>query len=153
MTEQGELRKHLLELLNGGSAHIGLEDALSDFPLDRINEKPGSSPHSAWDLLEHIRLAHWDIVEFSKDGRHESPEWPSGYWPKKEGTSDEWKDALEKVFAGVKEMCDLVKDESNDLFAPIPHGGGQTLLREALLVADHNAYHIGQIMLVKKTFE
>ena len=153
MEDQNALREHLLELLGGGSAHIGLEDALSDFPLDKINNKPGGSPHSAWDLLEHLRIAQWDIVEFTKDGRHESPKWPDGYWPEEEGTAEDWNKALEKVFSDLKEMHDLIANERTDLFAPVPNGGGQTVLHEALLIADHNAYHLGQIMTVKKALD
>jgi len=151
--DQKQLREHLLELLKGGSAHIDVKAALSSFPIEKINEKPGGSPHSAWDLLEHLRIAQWDIVEFSKDGRHKSPEWPEGYWPKMEATPEKWNEAVEKVLADLAAMSEIVADDNTDLFATIPHADGQTVLREALLVADHNAYHIGQIMLVKKMLE
>ena len=150
MDKQKELRAHLLELLGGGSAHIGLEKALEDFPAAKINERPGNSPHSAWELLEHLRIAQWDIVEFCRDARHQSPEFPGGYWPKNEGTKRDWKRSLEQILRDLQIMRDLVADEKNDLFAEIPHGDGQTLLREAFLVADHNAYHLGQIVLLKK---
>ena len=150
MEDQKQLREHLLELLDGGSAHIDLKDALKDFPADKINKRVKNSPHSAWDLLEHLRLAQWDIVEFSRDPKHESPEFPDGYWSKKKGTERDWKRSVKQVMKDLQTMREMVADEKNDLYAKIPHGDGQTLLREALLVADHNAYHLGQIMLLKK---
>ena len=152
MNDQKQLREHLLELLDGASAHIDLESALADFPPERINERPAGSPHSAWELLEHLRIAQWDILEFSRDGRHVSPAFPDGYWSGKEGTPEDWSGSVKAVLADLQAICDLVADDDTDLFAPIPHGSGQTVLREALLVADHNAYHLGQIMLIKKMF-
>jgi len=150
MDKQKELRAHLLELLDGESAHIGLEKVVGDFSPGKINERAGNSPHTAWDLLEHLRLAQWDIVEFCRDARHESPEFPDGYWPKNKGTEEDWKRSVKQILRDLQTMRDMVADEKNDLFAAIPHGDGQTLLREALLAADHNAYHLGQIMLLKK---
>jgi uncharacterized damage-inducible protein DinB len=153
MSEQKALRQHLIELLDGGSAHIRIEDAVADFSMDHINGRPGGSPHSAWELLEHIRLAQRDILEFSRDAEHISPAWPDGYWPKSEGTANDWQNSVEQVLNDLKSMRDLVADEGTDLYAKIPHGDGQTILREAMLVADHNAYHLGQLMLLKKMFQ
>jgi DinB superfamily len=150
MDEQANVRKHVLELLEGKSAHIDLESALSDFPLGKINERPADSPHSAWDLLEHLRIAQWDIVEFTRDPGHVSPTFPEGYWPKGEGTAETWNKSVAQILSDVQAMRDLVSDSNADLLAPVPHGTGQTLLRESLLVVDHNAYHLGQIMLLKK---
>jgi hypothetical protein len=150
VNEQKALRDHLVELLDGGSAHIRLKDVLTDFPVERINDRPDNLPHSAWELLEHIRLAQWDILEFSQDAAHISPEFPEGYWPSREASADDWKHCVSQVKDDLQQMIDLVSDPSIDLFAPIPHGTGQTILREVLLVADHNAYHLGQLMLVKK---
>jgi uncharacterized damage-inducible protein DinB len=152
MDSNKALREHLLELLEGKSAHIGLEPALTDFPTDKINEKPGGSPHSAWQLLEHIRIAQWDILDFCRNENYKEMKWPDDYWPKKDGTPEQWHDSLNQVLSELQEMRDLVRDESVDLFAKIPWGTGQTTLREALLVADHNAYHLGQIVLIKKMF-
>jgi hypothetical protein len=150
MEDQKELRRHVLELLRGRSTHIGLRSVLQDFPLDRINDRPGNSPHSAWDLLEHLRLAQWDILEFTRDPNHVSPEFPDGYWPKAVGTAEARKESLACVLADLRAMRELVANEATELLAPLPHGTGQTVLREALLVADHNAYHLGQLMLLKK---
>ena len=150
MKEEKALRDHLIELLDSGSAHIRLEDAVAGFPVERINDRPGNSPHSAWELLEHIRIAQWDILEFSRDADHVSPEFPDGYWPAGEGTSEGWSRSVQQSLSDLKEMIELVGDPSIDLFEPIPHGSGQTVLREAMLTADHNAYHLGQLMLIKK---
>jgi hypothetical protein len=153
MTDQKEIREHLLELLRGESAHISIANALRDFPLDRINDRPDGSPHTAWEILEHIRIAQWDILEFSRNAAHVSPDFPDGYWNKTQATATDWKKSVDQVLGDLQEVCDLVADESTDLLAKIPHGTGQTILREALLTADHNAYHIGQLMLLKKIFE
>jgi DinB superfamily len=156
MDKQKEVRAHILELLDGKSAHIDLKAGLKDFPLGKINKKLKHSPHSAWDLLEHLRIAQWDILEFSRNAEHESPAWPDGYWPKKKdpkGDEKAWKKSVRQIHKDLKAMRDLVADEKTDLYAKLPHGSGQTILREALLIADHNAYHLGQIMTLKKAFE
>jgi hypothetical protein len=153
MDDQKGLREHVLELLEGKSAHIDLETAINGFPVSKINTRVENSPHTAWELLEHIRIAQWDILEFSRDSEHESPEFPDGYWPKGEGTHEEWRKSVGQVFGDLQQMRDLVADDKTDLFAKIPHGDGQTVLREALLVADHNAYHLGQLMLLCRMLE
>ncbi len=153
MKELNALRAHLVELLDGGSAHIGLEAAIRGFPMNRINERIDGSPHTAWELLEHIRIAEWDILEFSSNASHVSPDFPDGYWPKATATALDWQQSAKAILENLERMRDLVADENTDLFAKIPHGSGQTVLREAMLVADHNAYHIGQLMLLKKMFE
>jgi hypothetical protein len=150
MDEQKQLREHLLELLEGESAHIKLETLIGGFPLDQINDHPDGSPHNAWELLEHIRIAQWDILEFCRNPTHVSPKWPDEYWPKADATALDWQNSVEHVFGDLQALRDLAADEKTDLFAKIPHGDGQTILRELLLVADHNAYHLGQLMLVKK---
>lgn len=151
MDDQKELRVHLLELLEGKFAHIDLESAITDFPVDKINVRIENSPHSAWDLLEHIRIAQWDILEFSRGAKHKSPKWPDGYWPKKEGTRQAWKASVKQIVKDLNTFRSLVKNKRNDLYALFPWGDGQTLLREALLVADHNSYHLGQLVLLQKT--
>lgn len=153
MSEQKQLREHLLELLDGKSAHIDLESALSDFPLARINDKPAGSPHSAWQLLEHIRIAQWDILDFSRNPNYKEMKWPDDYWPKEEGTAESWKQSGKQTLDDLHAMRDLVANDKTDLFATIPHGTGQTILREAMLIADHNAYHVGQIVLLRRMFE
>ena len=148
-----DLQHHLLELLPGRSAHIDFESAVKDFPVDKINDRPGGSPHSAWDILEHIRIAQWDILEFSRNPKHKSPEWPDGYWPSQPGTPDDWHRSVGQVTADLHQMMKMAGDHSLDLFAEIPHGSGQTLLREILLLADHNAWHLGQLVLIRRMLE
>lgn len=153
MDDQSELRGHLIELLNGRSAHIDLDAALNGFPLEHINTRIENSPYTAWELLEHVRLAQWDILDFSVNPEYREMAFPDDYWPKDAGTEDAWKASVSQVRTELKAMRDLVTDPKTDLFAPIPHGDGQTILREALLVADHNAYHLGQIMLLRRILE
>ncbi len=153
MDKQKELREHLLELLEGKSAHIDLETAIKKFPLSEINTRIENAPHTAWELLEHIRIAQWDIVEFSLDEKHVSPNFPDGLWVKTEGSEKDWKNSGEQISKDLQAMRDLIADEKTDLFAKIPHGDGQTVLREAMLTADHNAYHLGQILFIMKTLE
>lgn len=146
-----DLRKHLVNLLNMDGAHIDFDSVVRDFPRERRGWKAPGSPHTAWQLLEHMRLAQWDILEFSRDDKHVSPAFPEGYWPASEGPENDaaWDECVAAFRHDLAEMKELVADEGNDLYARIPHGEGQTLLREALLVADHNSYHLGQLVLVK----
>lgn len=145
------LREHLLYLLGGGGAHLSFDDAIKGLPAEKRGEKPSGMDHSVWDVVEHIRLAQWDILEFSRNRKHKSPEWPEGYWPENvKPTTTQWNASVKKVRADLKAMQSLVKNPKTDLFAKIPWGDGQTILREALLVADHNAYHIAQIVDVRR---
>lgn len=146
------LRKHLVELLTGGNAHATFEQAVKDLPVELRGKTPKGAEHSPWQLVEHLRLAQSDILEFSRDAKHQSPKWPDGYWPKEKAPADEkaWDKSLRAFKKDLKEMSALVEDPKTDLFAKIPHGDGQTILREALLAADHNAYHIGQLVLVRR---
>jgi hypothetical protein len=149
------LRTHLLELLRGGSAHAKFEDAVKNFPAKLRGVKPEKFPHTAWMLLEHMRIAQRDILEFSRDAKHESPKWPEGYWPKAEAPANAaaWEKSVKDFRADLKAMEDLVANPKTDLFAKIPWGDGQTILREALLVADHNAYHLAQIVDVRRLLD
>jgi hypothetical protein len=146
------LRKHVLELLKGKSAHADFDAAVSKFPLKLAGEKPAGAPYSAWQLLEHMRIAQWDILEFSRNPQHISPPWPEGYWPQTESPPGmaAWSKSVRAFRADLKAMMDLVADPASDLLARIPHGEGQTLLREALLVADHNSYHLGQLVMLRR---
>ena len=153
MDHDKALKEHLIELLDARSAHIDVESALDGFPLDRINEHIPGSPHSAWQLLEHIRIAQWDIFDFSTNADYKEMAWPDDYWPKAEATEDDWRRSVERVLGDLQKMRDLVADPNTDLIKPLEHGQGQTLLREAMLVADHNAYHIGQLVLLRRIFE
>ena len=147
------LREHLLELLKGESAHISLEVAVTDFPVEHMHARVDGSLHTAWQLLEHIRIAQWDILDFSTNSDYKEMKWPDDYWPKEEGTPKGWNESVQQTLSDLQSMRELVADEETDLFAKIPHGTGQTILRETLLIADHNAYHVGQIMLIKKSLQ
>lgn len=152
MMGQAGLRAHLVWLLGGGHAHGDFERAIADLPPELRGARPPGLPHTPWRLVEHMRIAQWDILRFSIDPTHVSPEFPDGYWPEGDAPPDPgaWDRAVAAFRADLKAMMDLVADPRTDLLAPIPHGQGQTVLREALLVADHNAYHLGQLVTVRR---
>ena len=146
------VREQVVRLLQGGQAHLTLDAVLKNFPQSLRGRKPAGVPHSAWQLLEHMRIAQWDILEFSRNAKHVSPEWPEGYWPASERppTDAAWKKSIAAIKRDRRAMERLVENPRTDLFSKIPHGTGQNILREALLIADHNAYHIGQLLLVRR---
>jgi hypothetical protein len=150
--QQKSLRDHVLYLLRDGGAHLDFDKAIRGLPAELRGRKPPGVPHSPWRLLEHMRICQWDILEFSRNPRHVSPEFPEGYWPQGDAPSDAaaWDRSVAAFRADQRAMQDLVADPATDLFAPLPHGQGQTVLREALLVADHNAYHLGQLVVVRR---
>ena len=149
------LRDQLLELLGSGNAHLSFEDLIRDFPVEKVGQPIEGLPYTAWQVLEHMRIAQWDILEFSRDANHVSPNWPKGYWPDVDeaGSTDLWNETVEKFRNDLQEMKDLLADPANDLFATIPHGTGQTLLREALLLADHNSNHLGALILMSRMLQ
>jgi hypothetical protein len=146
------LREHVLFLLDGGGAHAKFSDAVADMPADLRGKKPAKLPHSAWMLLDHLRLAQWDILEFSRNPQHVSLPWPEGYWSKAPAppNSRAWNECVRRFEQDLKAMQELVANPKTDLFARIAWGDEQTILREALLVADHNAYHIAQLIDVRR---
>ncbi len=146
------LREQLVALLKGGQAHATFEDAVKDLPAKLRGARPDNFPHSPWMLLEHLRIAQHDILEFSRNEKHESPKWPEGYWPKnpEPSSADAWTKSVNQFKSDIKAMQELVSNAKTDLFAKIPWGDGQTILREALLVADHNAYHVAQLVDVRR---
>jgi DinB superfamily len=147
------LRDHVIFLLKGGGAHAGFDDTLRDWPLQFAGIRVAKFPHTAWMLLEHIRLGQWDILEFSRNSKHVSPKWPEGYWPESAAPPNEaaWKASMDACRKEMQAVERLVADPKVDLHAEIPWGDGQTILREALLIADHNAYHLGQLMMLRKS--
>jgi hypothetical protein len=146
------LRQNLEYLIAGGGAHAKFDDAIRNFPPRLRGTKPEGLPHSAWMLLEHLRIAQWDILEFSRNRKHKSPKWPEDYWPKTAGppSAAAWTTSIQRFRSDQKAMLDLIGNPKTDLFAKIPWGDGQTILREALLVADHNAYHLAQLVDVRR---
>ena len=152
MAHGKSLRKHLLYLLTEGGAHATFEDAVKDVPPAARGTKPEGAAHTLWELLEHMRIAQWDILEFSRDPKHKSPKFPKGYWPKTPAppNAKAWDKSIKDFLTDRGEMCKLIGKKSTDLFAEIPHGDGQTILREAMLMADHNAYHVGEIVVTRR---
>lgn len=146
------LREQLLHLLRGGNAHLSFDDAVADFPMDAINRRPPNVPYTPWHLLEHLRLAQWDILDFIRNPDYQEMKWPDDYWPAPDAEADSaaWERTLTAFRADLKAVEDLVNDPQTDLAAKIPHGDGQTILREILLVADHNAYHIGEFAILRQ---
>jgi hypothetical protein len=147
------LQQHLLNLLDLEGAHVGFDKAVHGLATELRGKKSKGFPHTAWQLVEHIRIGQWDILEFSRDAKHVSPKWPDGYWPKSSAPASDgaWKKSIAGFRHDLDEMKKLVIEASEEqLYARIPHGDGQTLLREALLVADHNSYHLGQLVMLRK---
>ena len=152
MRNDKALRDHVLYLLRGGGAHLSFDDAVKDIPTALRGRKVPGMPHTAWQLVEHMRIAQWDILDFSRNPKYKEMKFPDDYWPKSEAPADAaaWTKSLAAFRSDLKEIIALVKNPKTDLFAKIPWGDGQTLLREALLVADHNAYHLGQLVLLRR---
>lgn len=146
------LRQHLIELLKGGSAHATFDAVVADIPAKLRGEKPSGYPHSLWMLLEHLRLAQRDILEFSCNSKYKAPRWPDDYWPKGAAppTAAAWNSSVKKFRADLKAMQNMVKDPKTDLFARIPWGEGQTILREVLLLGDHNSHHLAQMIDIRR---
>jgi hypothetical protein len=152
MNEDSVLRKQLVDLLRGGNAHVDFEKAIAGLPAKLRGARVASLPYSAWGLLEHLRLAQWDILEFVRNPKHVSPKWPEGYWPKDDAPADSaaWDASVAAFRHDLNALQALVKNPATNLSAPIPHGDGQTILREALLAADHNAYHLGEMVALRR---
>lgn len=146
------LRDQLLALLDGGNAHLNFEDFVKDFPVEKCGQRIEGLPYTAWQVLEHMRIAQWDILEFTRDANHVSPKWPKGYWPNVDepGSTDLWNETVEKFRHDLNEMHELVANPATDLFAKIPHGTGQTILREVMLLADHNSNHLGALIVLSR---
>jgi DinB family protein len=146
------LREHVVSLLAGGNAHLDWKAGFKGIPPKLRGVRPAGLAYSVWELLEHMRIAQWDIYEFSRNSKHVSPEWPGGYWPKTPAppSAKAWDESLKSFSEDLGAMKKLVDNPKTNLFARIPHGTGQTILREALLIADHNAYHLGQVLAVRR---
>lgn len=150
--DNAAIRTTLSDYLSGAHAHAGLGDAVKDFPAALYGKKPDGAPHTAWQLLEHIRLALHDLVEFSTNPDYRPLKWPQDYWPKKDApaSAKEWNDAVHAVEKDMRAMQALVQDAKVDLTAKIPWGDGQTVLHEVLLAIDHTSYHLGQLVTLRQ---
>lgn len=146
------LRQHVVNLLRGGSAHATLEQALEELSFATAGKRARGLRHSPWELLEHIRIAQWDILEFTRNPKHVSPAWPEAYWPNapEPPSREALEESVAQARADHRAMIALVSDAKHDLLAPLPHDAHKTILREALLLADHNAYHVGQLVLARR---
>lgn len=146
------IRDELIDQMTGQHAHVSFDNAVDGMPVQETGIRPESLPYSIWELVEHIRIAQYDIVEFCIDTEYSAPRWPDDYWPPRQKPSDaeEWNRSLEAVRTDRQRMIELVRDTGRDLFEPFPHGDGQTLFREAVLIIDHTSYHTGQIVTVRK---
>jgi DinB family protein len=144
------LVNELLKLLKGGGAHASFHDAIDGLPAQLRGAKPDNLPYSIWQLVEHIRIAQWDMLEFSKSENHESPNWPDDYWVKETAPADDeaWERSVKQIDDDLEEFISLLQKE--DIYKAIPHGDGQSILREALQIADHNAYHTAEIIVIRR---
>ncbi|HEY9777248.1 MAG TPA: DinB family protein [Planktothrix sp.] len=142
--------EELVKLLEGGSAHASFKDAIKRLPAEKRGVVTNKLPYSIWQIVEHIRIAQWDMLEFSKDASHESPDWPDGYWPKEAAPANDaaWKKSVKQIDSDREEFINLMKQ--SDIYKPIPHGDGQSILREAMQIADHNAYHTADIVVIRR---
>ena len=151
MTSEHEIIiDEIVKLLRGGSAHIGLKDALDGLPAGARGDKPDRLPYSIWQLVEHIRIAQWDMLQFCLDANHQSPKWPDEYWPKEAAPANDaaWEESLKQIDDDLEQFIDLFKKEN--IYKQIPHGNGQSILREALQIADHTAYHISEVIVIRR---
>lgn len=152
MPHEPILRQQLAELIRGGNAFTPLEHALENIPYNKTGIVPEGLPYSLWQLTEHLRITQHDIYDFCINPEYQPIKWPDAYWPASTAPENEqaWQQTTRQVLADRQQMIQLVEDSRKELYAPFPHGDGQNLLREALLVAEHNAYHTGQIVLVRR---
>jgi hypothetical protein len=152
MTSAQVVREQLLALLNGGNAHISFEQAVANFPGGHFNTMPANVAYTPWHILEHLRIAQWDILEFIRNPDHVSPPWPAGYWPRSAESADQdlWDRTISLFLSNLQMLRDIVADSAVDLYAPIPHAADYTIFREILVVADHNAYHIGEFAILRQ---
>src|SRR5215471_16388266 len=152
MKNQESLREHLLNLLSGESAHASFEGAVQNIPATVRGKRPKGAAHSPWEVLEHLRITQRDILEFIRDPKYVSPDFPAGYWPSAQAPTDDkaWDKSVTAFRADLKIIAELTAKESVDLLAPLEHAPDKTILREVLLVADHNAYHLGELVLLRR---
>lgn len=152
MVGESELRGRIVELLRGGHAHMPFDEAVADFPMEQINTVIPQGTYTPWHILEHLRLTQWDILDFTRNPQYQEPRWPDDYWPAREATAtpEQWQQTIDQFRADLTTLIQMAQNPDVDLEARIPWGDGQTPLREFLLVADHNAYHIGEFAILRQ---
>lgn len=146
------LREHLLNLLNSDAAHVTFEAAVKDLPANLRGQRVKHVERSPWEILEHLRIAQWDILEYIRNPKHVSPDFPEGYWPTMESPPSDksWTESVTAFRSDLDAFTNLLSNPATDVLAPIAHAGGKTILREVLLLADHNAYHLGQLVMLRR---
>jgi hypothetical protein len=152
MNKDQTIRRELLALLKGGNAHMTFDEAVAGFPMEEINRQVPNGSYTIWHLLEHMRIAQWDILRFVVDPGHVSPGFPDGYWPQPDatGTASQWKKTVKAIKADTEALETLVSDPKTDFFKPIPHAKGYTIFREILLAADHNVFHLSELIILRR---
>ena len=152
MNPDDALRRRLLHALDAKGAHLDFDAAVENLPADVRGTRPEGLPYSPWELLEHLRFTQRDILDFCRDPDYTKPNWPDDYWPETSAppSPNAWDASADAFRQDLQALKDLVADPATNLYAAIPHGDGQTYLREALLVIDHNAYHLGQLVAVRR---
>jgi hypothetical protein len=155
MSNDSAVREHLIELLQKSHARVQFEQAVTGIPFEKMGVRPAGIPHSPWEVLEHLREAQLDILEFTESADYKPRKWPEDYWPRQPqpASAAEWQQSVKRVLADRDAFIRLLQDPKRDLFQPFPWGDGQTLMREALLIADHNAYHIGEMVVIRRALE
>ncbi len=155
MEREQSMRKYLKDVLSWQDAHLNFESAVKDLPKEYRGKKPEGFPYSIWQLVEHIRIAQWDILDFARNPDYEEHTWPDDHWPVEVAPPDDdvWDNSLQAIRDDRQKFIQLLDDPEFDLFKPFEHGTGQTLFRQAILIADHTAYHVGQIVLLRKIFD
>lgn len=151
MKNEQVLKEQLIALLTGQNAHANFDRAVENFPIGLINNRIPNYDHTPWQMIEHLRLTQWDILEFIRNPKHVSPPWPEGYWPKKSQANEVlWKNSIKQFRNDLNDIIGIIKNKDTDFFAPISHAKQYTIFREIVLAADHNAYHIGQLIMMRK---
>lgn len=152
MNSEKLLREQLINYLEKPHTHMLLSDAVKDLPEELINQKPGGLPYSFWDMLEHIRISQFDMIDFIQNPNYKEMSWPKEYWPKKgsKATKKMWDEATRQYDKDLETLKEIIKNPKSDLFAPIEHGNGQTIFREVLQIIDHAGYHIGQFIVMRR---
>jgi len=148
--EKQVLRKHLIESLTGEKAHITFDRVLEDFPTAAINNKVDGIPHSPYDLVEHMRLAQADIIDFVRNPNYREMNWPDDYWPKDKANEEDWNRSIQNFLKDRDELTHIIEDDSVNLFAPLPHAQDYNIFREIIIMANHHSYHTGQLMQLKR---
>ena len=147
-----QLQKQLKDLLVKANAHVSMDSVLDGTPLDILGVVPDKLPYSIWQIAEHIRIAQWDILDFSRNPDYHELDWPKDYWPEETAPKGRaaWDHCVTQIKKDRADFIDMLEDDNSDIYKAFPWGSGQNLLREALLIADHNSYHTAEIVVIRR---